>query len=414
MELTNNLHGRTLLLASCEPDSTETQPTGITAAEMGRKGGSSRTLAKRLAAKVNGKLGGRPKKQAHTPAPQKCVSYAEIAINGKMWGTFSPERLEQYKDDVFRYYRQAGLPFKFSKEEIQDDYRMLVNFDYRKKVSGDIIGQVLHGQSLCWSFHPHAWSVQCGRMLTPVEAFRDDALFRKVIAKCIADGRNMSDAAMRRTLKTYSGVQAVSNFRPLAAAALYDLLLPAEGGHVYDPSAGWGGRLLGALICDKVKSYMATDPSIATWYGNNQLANEYNKRGIPVQLVNSGSENFRPDQNSKDLILSSPPYFNCERYSDESTQSCNKFSTPDAWLNGFMKPTLENCHHCLKQTGLMAINIANVKKTYPTLEQDFAALATACGFRLLRTMQLALSSMRGTRKPGEKCKYEPVFVFEKA
>jgi hypothetical protein len=47
------------------------------------------------------------------------------------------------------------------------------------------------------------------------------------------------------------------------------------------------------------------------------------------------------------------------------------------------------------------------------LESDFVALATQTGFRLVRTMRLALSKMMGTRKRGESFKYEPIYVFQK-
>ena len=429
MEFNNAIHGDNSVSDLYESDecdlgdelegAAETQSIGITtavtAAEMGRKGGSSRTLAKRLTAKTNGKLGGRPRKTLATASSNtNPVTYADININRGVWETFSPTQMCEYQEKVFAYYRSAGFPFKYTAAQVQDDYRKLINYDYRKTVSGDTIAQVMHGQTLCWSFHPHAWSVECGNMLTPVQAFRDDTLLRKVIAKRIAYGDNMSDAGLRKALKTYSGVQAVSNFRALSAAAIYDLLLPAEGGHVYDPSAGWGGRLLGALICDKVRSYTATDPSIATWVGNEQLKTEYNKRDIPVVLGNLGSENVRPDPDSKDLVLTSPPYFNCEKYSDEPTQSSTKYPGRDEWMNDFMRRTLENCHYGLKPTGILAINIANVR-SYSTLEDDFVGLAAACGFRLVRTLKLALSVMMGTRQVGgAKFKYEPIFVFQKA
>jgi hypothetical protein len=217
----------------------------------------------------------------------------------------------------------------------------------------------------------------------------------------------MSDAALRRALKRYSGVQAVSNFRALSAAAIYDLLLPADGGHVYDPAAGWGGRLLGALICDKVKSYTATDPSKATWVGNEQLKTEYNKRGISIQLVNCGSENFRADPMSMDLCFTSPPYFNTEKYSDEATQSFSKFPSQSEWMNGFMKRTLDNCKYCLKPDGLLAINIAKVD-SYPELERDFLFLAQEQGWQLVRTLRYSLSNIS---KGGYK--YEPVFILKK-
>ena len=59
---------------------------------------------------------------------------------------------------------------------------------------------------------------------------------------------------MRSMLRRYSGTQMVSNFRP-TAAALYDIFVdkdnPLEGttaGTVWDPSMGYGGRLLGAIV----------------------------------------------------------------------------------------------------------------------------------------------------------------------
>lgn len=164
----------------------------------------------------------------------------------------------------------------------------------------------MHGLTLAWSYHPHAWSVQCGTMLTPVEVFRDDTLFRKAISKRISYGDNISDAGIRKVLRTFSGAQSVSNFRPTAAAAIYHHLLPEAGGTVYDPSAGFGGRLLGAMTCTRVLQYTATDPSTASWSGCQQMAHELNHRAIPIQLVNCGSENFRPDPESIDLAFTSP------------------------------------------------------------------------------------------------------------
>jgi len=78
-----------------------------------------------------------------------------------------------------------------------------------------------------------------------------------------------------------------------------------------------------------------------------------------------------------------------------------------------MRRTLENCYFGLKPSGLLAINIANVK-SYPTLEDDFVAMATANGWRLVRTLSLALSKMMGTRgSDQDKFKFEPIFVFKK-
>ena len=72
---------------------------------------------------------------------------------------------------------------------------------------------------------------------------------------------------MRSMLRRYSGTQMVSNFRPTAAAAMYNIFCdvdsPLEGttaGTVWDPSMGYGGRLLGAITAGV--NYIGTDPCI--------------------------------------------------------------------------------------------------------------------------------------------------------
>lgn len=61
---------------------------------------------------------------------------------------------------------------------------------------------------------------------------------------------------------------------------------------------------------------------------------------------------------------------------------------------------------------ILAVNIAGVP-SYPTLHEDFVALAVANGWRLVETLQLALSKMPGTGKQTASHKYEPVYAFQR-
>ena len=124
-----------------------------------------------------------------------------------------------------------------------------------------------------------------------------------------------------------------------------------------------------------------------------------------------GSEEFLPAKNSLDLCFTSPPYFNTEVYSNESSQSCIKFGSKEDWLNNFLKKTFENCYHGLKDNKCMLINIANVK-TYKNLEADTVKVANEVGFKLQRTLNYSLSNVNMTNK-NDKFKYEPIFVFQK-
>jgi hypothetical protein len=210
-------------------------------------------------------------------------------------------------------------------------------------------------------------------------------------------------------LKIFTGVQGVSNFRPTAAACIYNTF--AKGGVVWDMSGGWGGRLLGA-IAGGVDRYIATEPSSKTNEGLFCLADDFAGK-MNWEIYQLGSEDYVPDKNSLDLCFTSPPYFDLEKYADEPSQSYVKFDTKEAWIEGFLRPTFDNCYYGLKSDGLMIINIADVKgKQNINLEGRTLSVAAECGFKLVKKFMLALSNVN-LRDKGTKFKYEPIYVFMK-
>jgi hypothetical protein len=68
-------------------------------------------------------------------------------------------------------------------------------------------------------------------------------------------------------------------------------------------------------------------------------------------------ENFPQYQEYFDIYFSSPPYFDCERYSTDETQSYKKFPKYDLWIKGFYRQTIYNACDALKKDGVFAINI---------------------------------------------------------
>ena len=108
-----------------------------------------------------------------------------------------------------------------------------------------------------------------------------------------------------------------------------------------------------------------------------------------------------------DCAFTSPPYFDTEKYSLESTQSFIKFPTENEWVNGFLRKTIENSYRGLKDGKYMLINIANTPK-YKFIEEETQRIAKELGFVQNDTLQLTLSSVMGAGY-----KYEPIFVFKK-
>jgi SAM-dependent methyltransferase len=337
------------------------------------------------------------------------IAYEEIKKNESYWRNMTEEELNVYVDMIFSYYKQTGFPYyNLSQKEKEKEFQKLEDFDCSTIIQGDLVRQTMHGLGLAWSYFPHAWGIKCGKLKTPMEVFEDDETFKKVIRKRLKIGTYISDSGIRKILKTYSGVQAVSNFRPTAAKAIYDTYAPE--GVVYDMSCGFGGRLLGALT-STVSSYIGVDPSEKTFEGLQRMRTELNTKGKKIHLFKTGSEEFIPPSNTIDLCFTSPPYFDHEKYAVEDSQSYKKFTTSLEWLNNFLRVTLQNCHQGLKESGHLILNVANTK-SYPTLEEDTIRVAEDGGFSLIGTQKLLLSNLNKRSKSGTY-KYEPMFVFKK-
>ena len=190
--------------------------------------------------------------------------------------------------------------------------------------------------------------------------------------------------------------QVVTNFSPLTARWIYEKYLgelsPQSNYKVYDPCAGWGGRLLGSLCSNLPTCYIGTDVNTENRGCYEELGEFYNSNcdgRNTYEIYYEGSEvigdnsEFQKHINDIDFVFTSPPYFNKEIYSDDVEQSAIKFPNYDDWLRGYLEPTLKTCYDVLKTERYCLINISDVKrqenKFYP-LEQDCVSAALKVGF----------------------------------
>jgi hypothetical protein len=364
-----------------------------------------------------------------------------VGADGKLSAIrFSPEAAAKIS-------RAKGFPhYDLSPEEKRDKLCKLLDYDFSTVIHRGKVRQVTHFNPLASCYFRHMWDVQAGGKRTSGQLFADNNEFPRAMGKGgkmhtrskkeqkeDQEAPNISavylppsvltKSSVRRALRTYSGTQGVSNFSPVAAGALYYKFLPKQGGIVFDPSCGWGGRLLGAIACGKVHKYIGCDPGTETFKGLEEMRDELLPiarsmgRNLEVEMYRLGSqtkemrEKLKP--NSTDLVFSSPPYFVQEKYSDDPSQSWKMYPDQESWLNGFVGATLDNCAYSLKPGGVLAINIANVRSYKGSLEDDFLALATQKGFTHAEKLELELSAMPGAKHKYGKHKTEPIFVLRK-
>jgi len=314
---------------------------------------------------------------------------------------------------IFGHYQTEGFPhFNFSEAEKLLEFSSFQRLDRDRLFDGFNIKQAQHGLGLAWSYFPHHWGVKCNRNISAEEAWGDERKLRQAIEKSLKSGRYevlnglpfLGPAKMRAAIAYVSGVQRVSNFRPSAAAVIYDFF---GGETVWDMSSGYGGRLLGAIASPSVRHYIGTDPHFQTFVGLQRMKDDFaHLTKTKVTLDNVGSEDYVLDAQTVDLCFTSPPYFDTEKYSSDQTQSFVRFPSVRLWNEGFLAKTVTNAYNALKHGGRMILNVSDTK-THQTLEADTVTYAENVGFVLEKTFRLVLSSMSGGVKS------EPVFVFKK-
>lgn len=152
-----------------------------------------------------------------------------------------------------------------------------------------------------------------------------------------------------------------SQFRPATAKAIYDYF---KAETVLDFSMGWGDRLVAASSSPYVKTYIGFDP-------NQNLFNNYieqiksyktldmNDKKFVLNCKCAEDETVRVDE-QVDLIFTSPPYFDKEKYDQSPDQSYIKYKKFDSWMNDFLYKTIALRSENLKSGGHLVINISDI------------------------------------------------------
>lgn len=193
------------------------------------------------------------------------------------------------------------------------------------------------------------------------------------------------------------------NFSPNVAKSLIDHFNAKK---ILDFCAGFGGRLIG-FWTSNAEEYVGIDPNTKIPYDEiikncrkfciNKKCNVYYEKAETFDYEKLGQD--------FDLVFTSPPYYDLEIYANDNSQSIVSFLNYTDWFNGFLVKTIEKSLYCLKQYGILAINIKNIPR-YP-ISDDM--------LKYLRTTQLVECSHIHIKQPSRHIgtKKEYIYIFQK-
>ena len=153
-----------------------------------------------------------------------------------------------------------------------------------------------------------------------------------------------------------AGTSKVTIYRPLLTKRIVEYF---GAKNVLDPCIGWGGRMIGSVCVPGVK-YTGFEPCVKTYEGlcrireSLSLGEKVTIYNLPAEV---GMESLRKEY---DMIITSPPYYNLEIYSDENTQSHN-YGSYEEWVDKFLYSVIRIAISKLVSGGTSCWSVKNFK-----------------------------------------------------
>lgn len=301
-----------------------------------------------------------------------------ISIDEKLWKELNENMA---KDDIKQLISDAiatGLPLPYREITSKDsfeDFNALVDFDaeslfgesefysryeYDYAYTNTIINMSNVGNKASDFFHQELrWMCDSINSPSPYRTWNTEK-FRLTLLNALwtlkMDKVDSTKLRSAISLRKYIA----SQFKPSVAKAIYQRFNAEK---VLDFSTGWGDRLVAFQATDSVKKYVGSDPNqgLIDTYGR-QLESFGRKDDVTIHHMPAEEVNYteRYGEESFDLVFTSPPYFNIERYTQEGNQSWKQYKKIDSWLNDFLFKVLADAYAVTERGGHLVINISDV------------------------------------------------------
>lgn len=317
----------------------------------------------------------------------------------------SPEQanlvLHRLTEFILLYGKLRGFPAPSMKERLPDVIQQLREADLSLPLrTGSRIGL----NYLKASF-PSYWAAGM------LNAIHDPLKVRKVAAYRLGlnEKKECFDITLGQIRRGFQVQrQVLSFFPPFTAAQIYRHYLgTADSPKVWDCSCGFGARLLAFYALYPQGHYYGNEPASLTWSNLRVLSLSLDRNPT---IMAKGSEDIKVGadlpREELDLVFTSPPYFDRERYFNEPSQCWVKYPAFDAWRDSYLGPTLQAAREAIRPTGHVVFNV------HEPLRKTVIEKAAQVGLRLDHTLTMPIKVDHYLRSVGRTApRSEPVLAF---
>lgn len=311
----------------------------------------------------------------------------ELIVNSNDWlnivSKYSKDSIIKNLSDAIDLY-EIKLPYReISIDDMVNDFNRLDNintdsiikdgkwvskFDYSYEFIDKYIDLSNIGNKSSDFFHQtERWKCDATGYPSPQKTW-DNERFRLTLFKALFSlkVKEINPQILRNVISLRKYI--ASQFRPSAAKAIYDYF---KSERVLDFSMGWGDRLAGAHTSEFVKRYVGIEPNInliGNYVRQIKTYNDLNNNDKSYKFHYGCAEDNQIVTNEPfDLIFTSPPYFDKEKYDQSENQSYKKYKNFDSWMKNFLFKSIDLRAETLKSGGYLVINISDIytrKKRY--------------------------------------------------
>lgn len=208
-----------------------------------------------------------------------------------------------------------SFPFpQYSQSELITDLNALLSNKIDKS-SGNT------GLKIISQYHQSIWRCNIKDHLSPIEAWSNDAIMAKVYAnrQKYLNKDIITDEELRRGLTVSKLAPKVSVFKPTTAKYLINKYL-SEYDTVFDPCAGFSGRMLGTVSLNK--TYIGQDINSITVKEANNIIKDFRLNNATYMMKDSIY-----DTGEYECLFTCPPYANKENWHQDI-----ECLTADEWI----------------------------------------------------------------------------------
>ncbi len=305
-------------------------------------------------------------------------------------------------DDLAESIQSVDYKTYYSDDKLNKDWNDLKKW---KSFETNINSTSRIGMKLCEHFFPNFYEIEDNKGRSFSNSWTKENL-KKILAWNRKSHSTPYLSELKRGIYFCCGLTKSTMYRPQMAKLL---CMNHKPNVVLDPCAGWGGRMMG--VVSSGAKYIAFEPNTETYNNLQRLVQFLNIQDQVTLICDDALKMDQYDIPKVDMVLTSPPYFDVEVYTKESTQSITNITNYETWVNEFLEPLVIKAVSHLNTDGVSCWNVGKVANK--NMADDIKRIHDKLNFKKINTFSVVSSKRQALQNESKNQKnFDNTEVFK--